>query len=155
MYRKKKQDDRVNIARALRNTLALESQVASSQLTEGERLLELLRDNAQVAQLRVEEMNEDIGHMLEEFRKEAEEVEEVEEAGGNKSGDLSKFDSEVEAPLSVDGFLDDDTTDTNESQEDAEEGRVIKDEDVAVQESIGNIPLTESALKQLDDNNLG
>jgi hypothetical protein len=152
MFRKKKQDERVNMARAVRDTLTLESQVASSQVTEGERLLQLLRDNAQVAQLRVEEMNEDIGHMLEEFRQEALTPE---EAGSTKTGVGSKFDSDVEAPLSVKGSLDDDTSETNESQDDEEEGRVIKDE--AVREVSGSIPLTESALKRLNDsdNNLG
>ena len=56
------------IARAERDTLHLESQVAASRVMEGERCLQLLHDEAQVAYIRVWEKDEDIRHMLEHFR---------------------------------------------------------------------------------------
>ena len=61
-----------------------------------------MHDNAQVAQLRVEEMNEN----MEEFCEEAEEVGEV----GSKPGNVSKFNNEVEASLSAQGIWDDEVS---------------------------------------------
>jgi hypothetical protein len=153
------------MARAARETLVWQSRVASSQVKEGERLLQLLRDDAQVAQLRVEEMNENIGHMMEEFREEAEEVAEVGEAGSTKPGNVWKFESEVEASLSAQGIWDDDASETGGSQDNKsikdnevvqtsgskpspEGGRSVEDE---VIQASGGILLTESALKELNN----
>jgi len=130
-----------NVAHVVRDTLLLESWTASSRVVEGERLLQLLHDEAQVAHVHVKEMDEDIGHMLEEFR---------DTAGSIKpSGNVSSCDSEVETPLSVETILEGGTSETSQSQEEMC-AKPTRDGEVQAQDNTAT-PLTESALKRLNE----
>lgn len=142
MFDKKAQIQELTIARTMRDTLCLQSQIASNRVLEGEAILQSLRDEAQVAHIRVEEINEDIAHMQEYFR----------EIGDPESSDQAPPSiDEVDIPLSVESISDDVTSVTSRSQG----GERIfieatRDVEVTLATTSTATPLTESALKQSD-----
>lgn len=143
VFKRKLLDQQAMIARAERDPLHLESQVAASRVLEGERCLQLLRDEAQVAYIRVREKDEDIGHMLDHFR----------ETLRAEENAVSSGPSDLEASLPDETTLDEesDVSEANSSQFIGSEKGVGTKQSEIEGTCTPVTPLMTSALKQLNE----